>query len=390
MVGLFHSGIDFAYNYQDEDTYKNENVSQLVAEMIPGFDIVFVGHDHAGWNYKVANSVGDSVLILGARSRAKTVAVANITLSFDSLDNGWNINSVTGEIVEINEYKPDDMFMNRFLIPLNVVKNYVSSPLGQITERVYSKESLFGPSAFVDLIHTAQLEITDADISFASPLSFNAKIDSGWIKVCDMFKLYHYENFLFTIELSGEEIKDYLEYSFGHWFNQMKDKGDHLLKFKYDSGGEIIMSERYNTTEFEERYYNYSSAAGINYTVDVSKPAGERVTITTLSAGSEFDPDKKYTVAINSYRGNGGGGHLTRGSGINEEDLADRVLSSTESDLRFQLMDWVREKKIINPGIIGNWKIVPEDWWREGKKKDYKLIFGEDVLPDKSVINKSN
>jgi 2',3'-cyclic-nucleotide 2'-phosphodiesterase/3'-nucleotidase len=185
------------------------------------------------------------------------------------------------------------------------------------------------------------------------------------------------------MELSGKEIKDYLEYSFGNWFNQMNDGSDHLLKFKYDNG-EIIMSERYNTPEFEERYYNYSSAAGINYTVDVSKPAGERVTVTTLRDGTKFEMDKKYSVAINSYRGNGGGGHLTRGAGIDGENLSGRVLSSTKTDLRFQIMNWVKEKKIVHPGIIGNWSLVPEDWWKKGREKDYKLLFGTEApVPEK-------
>lgn len=389
IVGLFHSGVDYSYNDENEETYKNENASQLVAEQVSGFDIVFVGHDHAEWNFKTVNSEGDSVLILGPRSRAKTVSVANISMSFDSSANEWSINTVTGEIVETKKYMPDDMFMSRFVIPLNVVKNYVATPLGQITRSISAKESLFGPSAFVDLIHSAQLDITGADISFVSPLSFNATIDSGWIKVRDMFKLYHYENFLYTMSLSGEEIKNYLEYSFGNWFNQMKDKNDHLLKFKYDDEGNIIMSDRYNTPEFEERFYNYSSAAGINYTVNVSKPVGERVTITTLSDGRTFDLDENHIVAINSYRGNGGGGHLTRGAGIDEEDLSARVLSSTETDLRFQIMNWVKEKKTIPPGLSGNWSVIPEDWWEAGKEKDYKLIFGEYVIQENSEINKS-
>ena len=378
IVGLFHAGINYKYNNEEGEIYKNENASQLVAERVPGFDVVFVGHDHAGWNYKIETAAGDSVLILGARSRAKTVAVASISFNFNKLTNNWDKESISGEIVEIKNYKPDDMLMNRLLIPLNVVKNYVSLPLGKITKNVYSKESLFGPSAFVDLIHTAQLELTGADVSFASPLSFNASIDSGWIKVRDMFKLYHYENFLYTMELTGREIKDYLEYSFGNWFNQMEGKNDHLIRFKYDEDGNIKISERYNSPELEERYYNYSSAAGINYTVDVSKPAGERVTISSLSSGEAFEMDKTYAVAINSYRGNGGGGHLIRGAGIPKEELSERITSSTETDLRFNLMKWIKEKKSITPGILGNWKVVPESWWLNGKQRDLELIFGKE------------
>ena len=384
VVGLFHAGVDYTYNNEATETYKNENASQLVAEKVPGFDVVFVGHDHAGWNFKVENSEGDSVLILGPLSKAKTVAVANIKMVFDSAGGKWKKKNISGEIIEIKNYKPDDHFMSKFLRTMNVVENYVQKPLGQLTKSVSSKESLFGPSAFVDLIQTAQLELTGADVSFAAPLSFNASIDSGWIRVKDMFKLYHYENFLYNMELSGKEIKDYLEYSFGNWFNQMKDSNDHLLKFKYDEDGNIKMSDRYKTPEFEERFYNYSSAAGISYTVDITKPSGERVNITTLSNGLPFYSDSTYTVAINSYRGSGGGGHLTRGAGIPKEGLSKRIINSTDKDLRFYLMKWIEKKKTFSPRIISNWKVVPDLWWKQGHKKDYELIFGKINLPSDS------
>lgn len=39
--------------------------------------------------------------------------------------------------------------------------------------------------------------------------------------------------------------------------------------------------------------------------------------------------DKIYKVALNSYRGNGGGELLTAGSGIPQEDLKDRIIFST-------------------------------------------------------------
>ncbi len=107
----------------------------------------------------------------------------------------------------------------------------------KLIKTVSSKESIFGPSDFVDLIQIAQLDITGADISFVSPLSFNVTIDSGWVRVRDMFNLYKYENFLYTMELSGQEVKDYLEYSFGNWFNQMENDSDHVLKFKLDEDG---------------------------------------------------------------------------------------------------------------------------------------------------------
>jgi len=375
LIGLFHSGVDYTYNSSTKDTYKNENASRLVAEQVPGFDIVFTGHDHMGWNFNTVDANSDSVLILGPLSRARTVAVASITMSYDSTLNHWTKGSVTGNIIEVSNYRPDDGFMSKFMLNLNIVANYVSKPLGEFSTNLSTRESLFGPSKFVDLIHTFQLETTDADISFVSPLSFNAEIKRGWIYVRDMFKLYRYENFLYVMEFSGQEIKDYLEYSFSGWFNQMESSDDHLLKFQLDENGKIVYSERSRSAMLVQRYYNFSSAAGINYTVDVTKPAGEKVNIKSLSDGSPFVLNEKYKVAINSYRGNGGGGHLTRGAGIPQNELSKRIINSTDKDLRFYLMKWIQKKKKIIPKIIGNWNVVPINLWVAGKERDYKILY---------------
>ena len=375
LIGLLHAGIDYTYNNSTKETYKNENASRLVAEQVPGLDIVFAGHDHAGWNFKTVNVNNDSVLILGPLSRARTVAVATVTMRLDSTFNKWATANITGEIVEIAKYRPDNHFMSKFMMNLSIVGNYVAKPLGEITQSISSKASIFGPSEFIDLIHTFQLENTNADISFAAPLSFNAEIDRGWINVRDMFKLYRFENFLYTMELSGQEIKDYLEYSFAGWFNQMTLPEDHVLKFQLDENGKIVYSERSRSPMLVQRYYNFSSAAGINYTVDITKPAGERVNIKSLSNGSPFVFTEKYEVAINSYRGNGGGGHLTGGAGIPQDELSNRVINSTDKDLRFYLMRWIQKKKKITPKIIGNWKVVPVNLWVPGKEKDYKILY---------------
>lgn len=376
LIGLFHSGVDYTYGGVTADTYRNENASQLIAERVPGFDVIFVGHDHAGWNFSVKNSLGEEVLILGPLAKAKTVAVANISMEFNSKSEAWEKKEVSGEIVEMKDVRPDETFVQKYLMPLNQVKNYVSKPLGQITKTISSRESIFGVSEFVDLVHTIQLETTGADISFTAPLTFNTSINKGWIYIKDIFRIYHYENFLYTMSLSGKEIKNYLEYSYGRWFNQMKDENDHLILFARNENGEIKFSTRYNTPETEERFYNYSAAAGINYVVDVSKPAGERIQIISLSNGSEFFPDSSYSVAINSYRGSGGGGHLTVGAGIPQDELSQRIISSTEKDFRYHMMNWIEEKKIIEPEIISRWKVVPEEWWQKGRVKDYELLFG--------------
>ena len=376
IIGVFHAGVDYTYAGQDADTYKNENASKLVAEQVPGFDIIFVGHDHAGWNFEVKNTEGKSVLILGTLAGAQTVAVANLNMTFDKICELWSINFIEGEIINIKEYEADKDFIERFSPALEEAKQYVNRKIGQFDKTISSRDAVFGPAGFTDIVHTIQFELTGADISFTAPLALNTQIKAGDVFVRDMFNLYRYENLLYTMSLSGEEIKKYLEYSYGNWFNQMKDENDHLLKFRKDEEGNIFYSERSKSPELEERFYNYESAAGIDYVVDVSKPEGSRVTINELSDGRNFDLSSTYKAAVNSYRGNGGGGHLTRGAGIPQEQLASRVLDSTEKDLRYYMMKWIEKQGTVSPNILNNWKVVPEDWWQRGKEKDYKILFG--------------
>jgi len=363
LIGLFHAGLDYNYNGQTEETWKNENGTKLIAEKVAGFDIIFAGHDHQSYNSTISNYLSKSVLVLDGKSGAKMVSEVTIVLKNN---NGVLEKKISGKLVEMSDFEADSEFMTKFSPAFQEVKDYITQPIGTFTKSINTRDALFGPSEFTDLIHTFQLSITQADISFASPLSFNAEIKQGTVFVRDMFKLYRFENLLYTMQLSGKEIKDYLEFSYGNWFNEMYSENDHLLMFETNLYGDSIL---------KTPYYNYSSAAGINYFVDISKPIGQRVTITSLTNGSEFKEADLYTVAVNSYRGNGGGGHLTEGSGIPQDKLAERIITSTELDLRFYLMKWIKEKQEITPVPLNNWHVVPENYWKKGKERDFRILF---------------
>lgn len=94
------------------------------------------------------------------------------------------------------------------------MQNFVSKKIGSFTETISTRPAYFGSSAFIDLIHELQLAISGADISFAAPLSYDTEIRKGDIFVNDMFNLYKYENMLYTMRLTGKEIRDALEMSY--------------------------------------------------------------------------------------------------------------------------------------------------------------------------------
>ena len=213
-----------------------------------------------------------------------------------------------------------------------------------------------------------------SNISFAAPLSFDVQIPAGPITVGDMFKLYKFENMLYTMSLSGEEIRKYIEFSYSGWFNTMNGAGKTLLKFRSGKDGKPLLTN--GKAWLKNQSYNFDSAAGIDYTVDVSKPEGSRILISGFSDGRPFENNKMYKVAVNSYRGNGGGGHFTEGAGIAKEELRKRLLTSTDRDLRYYILKSIEAKKTVNPEPINNWKVIPEKWVKDATSREYPLLFG--------------
>jgi 2',3'-cyclic-nucleotide 2'-phosphodiesterase/3'-nucleotidase len=281
---------------------------------------------------------------------------------------------MTGKILNVSDFMPDPEFIAKFAPQSKIIDEYVNRVIGSSSATISSRDAYFGSSAFVDMVHSIQLEITGADISFAAPLSFDVKINKGPITVGDMFKLYRFENMLYTMSLSGDEVQRYLEYSYSAWVNTMKGPSDMLLKFRTGKDGNpTITNEK---AWLKNQSYNFDSAAGIDYTVDVSKPEGARIEIKGFTDGRPFDKNKMYKVAVNSYRGNGGGGHFTEGAGLAKDELRKRLISSTERDLRYYILKSIEAKKTINPAPLNNWKIIPENWVKLARSSEYALLFG--------------
>jgi 2',3'-cyclic-nucleotide 2'-phosphodiesterase/3'-nucleotidase len=82
-------------------------------------------------------------------------------------------------------------------------------------------------------------------------------------------------------------------------------------------------------------------------------------------------------VAVNSYRGNGGGGHFTEGAGIRKDELQARLVKSTGRDLRYYILNYLEQKKNIYPFAINNWKLIPEKWVAKAIPADRELLFGK-------------
>lgn len=365
IVGLFHSGWDGGI----VTPQYMEDAVKATAEGVDGFDLIFFGHDHRARRAEVKGPDGNTVLCLDPSCNAMNVSDAEIVIT--KQDGKVVEKTVTGDVKDITAEPVDEAYVNHFAADIEEVKAYVGKKIGSIAKTMYTRDSFFGNSSFIDLIHNMQLSLTKADISFNAPLQFNAQIKEGPVYMSDMFKLYRFENKLCVMRMTGEEILRYLEMSYDLWVNTMKQKDDHIM----------LLDEK-NSTDmqkfgFKNMTFNFDSAAGIDYEVDVTKPDGEKVRILRMTNGEKFDPKKWYRVAMNSYRANGGGELLTRGAGIPKEELLSRKVYESELDLRHYLAEEIKRKGKISPKQNNNWRFVPESWAKPALQRDRELLFGK-------------
>ena len=365
VIGLFHSGKEngLVLNGMEEDA------TARVAREVPGFDIIFYGHDHQVHNEWIKNTEGHDVLTLDPSCWARNVADAQVSLTYE---NGrLTKKDIKGDIVSVRKEPVDEQMQAYFQQDFERIKKYVDRKIGHFDNTVSTRDCFFGNSAFIDFIHSLQLRISGADVSFNAPLAFDSKIEAGDVTMADMFKLYRFENKLYVLNMTGREIQGHLEESYDRWVNTMKSPSNHLLLLNDNSKNDQ------QRTGFVNYTFNFDSASGIDYEVDVTKPNGQKVRILRMSNGEPYQPDKMYKVVMNSYRGNGGGDLLIKGAGIPKEQLNSRIVYQSPLDLRHYLIQEIERQGNVHPEKGSNWKFVPEEWTVPAAQHDYQQLFGE-------------
>ena len=354
IVGLFHSGWDGGI----VTTSYEEDVSRKMAETVEGFDVIFFGHDHTERNTTI-----NGVLCLDPSCNAVKVAQATIQIR-----NG-KVVSKKGEIVDITSEAIDQQYMTHFQSQVDAIRQFTEQQLGTFVTPMRSRDAFFGPATFTDYIHQLQLEVSGADISFNAPLTFDSDINAGPVYMSDMFKLYRFENKIYVLRMTGEEVRKHLEMSYSLWTNTMQSADDHIMLLAPKAPGD-------NQREgFKNFTFNFDSAAGIDYVVDVTKPKGEKVRILQFSDGRPFNEKAWYKVAMNSYRGNGGGELLTLGAGIHKDSINNRIIYMSERDQRYYLTQKIEREGRVEVKSFNNWRFIPDAWARPAIERDRKQIF---------------
>ncbi|MCD4819921.1 MAG: 5'-nucleotidase C-terminal domain-containing protein [Candidatus Cloacimonetes bacterium] len=338
LIGLFHSGFDVNDGLEVNESLglPVQNASELVATQVPEYDVILAGHTHnylpkdkyteSSWKNKIHKPKEPIRVISGKWGR--TMGVVQVIyhpkshkiITMDSWQESMeNVETSTAIYQLVKEYHQQ-------------VLKYIRMDIGSVQFDFHGKFSRIMDTQLVELINKAQMAFTGAEISFASCFNTAFNLSPGAIKVKDVYTMYPYENYLYKLEMMGKQIKDYLEFSASY--------------FIYD-GSKFAANPK-------KKGYNYDMAEGISYKIDVTKNMGNRiVNIRLISNGKLIENDKIYTVAINSYRALGGGGHMTAANAKNA-----KIISKSDVEMRNILIEYIKQIKTIPQSVDNNWKII--------------------------------
>lgn len=320
LIGLFHAG--------QEETGE-------IAREIPGFDLICCGHAHNATELQEVSAAGDTVKIMEAGAKGSHVARADITVTFVPGGKKPKVEVSTELVAATNlpdyyEYDaPYEAFMHR-------LEQYMNFPVCVLKENVYSKDAMYGPSAWVDEIHQAVFDILNqyvpdlgVDVSFVSPASRNLRVEKGVMTPREFITYYPYENKLVVMKMTGGEILRFLEYSY-------------MLRLDHPEGPA----------------YHFDSAAGIIYNVYRERPYGKRVEILSMADGRPFDTTATYHAAMTEFRSQGGGGHMVNGVGWNKQTMQERMLWKSDKDMRQMLVLRASLSSPVNFKPLNQWRYL--------------------------------
>lgn len=336
---------------------------------LKGVDFVVCAHDHRP---VVVNNEGIS--LINAGSHCRNLGFGTVTVK---VENGKVVDKkVSSELLPLDRKNVDTSMRDLFRPEYEAVKAFTVQEVGELKSDLRTRDAYRGMSDYINLVHAVSLGCAPAQISFAAPLTFNGFVKAGILVYNDLFTIYPFENQLFVVKMIGDEIKKYLEYSYDMWINTIDSADDRLLKIVNEPDPRTGQKR----WSFVGRSYNFDSAAGLNYVVDVTKPVGQRVLISSLADGTPFSMDSEYNVAMTSYRASGGGGLMRHGAGIDTDRIDDRVVEYYP-EIRELIYQYLQKHKAIDPArtgdpaFVGHWEFVPSDLASKAMDKDMELLF---------------
>ncbi|MEK6768491.1 MAG: 5'-nucleotidase C-terminal domain-containing protein [Gemmatimonadota bacterium] len=279
-VLVAHAGLDGASSYGDLPDVPPENDVAAALAASPGLDVAIIGHTHR----EIADSTVGTTLVVQPKFWAQSVAV--VRLSMARRAGRWQIVRKTGELIPLATVRPDSALVRALQPAHDSARAWATRPLGQSAAAMSARTARLEDTPVIDFINEVERQHTGADLASTAAFSTDGGIPSGAVRMADLSSIYPYDNTLRVVKLSGGDLRAYLEQTSRYYRGLGPD-------------GPIVNDSVPG--------YNFDIVSGAEYELDISRPVGQRVRILRVNGRDVADTDS-FTLALNNYRQQGGGG----------------------------------------------------------------------------------
>lgn len=329
-----------------------ENEVKAIATQVSGIDAIVAGHTHVTLNdTSLKNPDGKIVPVVQPNKWGTYVAQIDL-----NIDKDGNFTGLTTKNVKMDNTIAEDPAIVQLIQPYeDQTLKYIQTKIGTSTGEFKGDGQTTQATPIMELINKVQKEAAGTQLSIAAPLSSAAYIPKGDITIKDIMSVYVYENFLFGVKMTGKQLKNWMEYSV-RYYKQTANSSDPIVK-----------DPTLNVPD-----YNLDQLYGATYDVDLTEPActvdpatgavtsGNRIKNLKVNGVLVKDTDV-FTVAINNYRYNGGGGFM-KAAGLSNTDTSIVTYDSAKAlgddgQVRSLMMSYVQKHQTISPDCSNNWKV---------------------------------
>ncbi len=317
-----HAGLDGPSSYAESAAPPENDVARALAAS--DVDVAVIGHTHR----EIADSTVGSTLVVQPRNWARSVAVVEVTLVREGRGR-WTIASKHGTIVPLAGVQPDSALVAALAPAHDVARAAIMRPIGQSRDAMLASRARLEDTPLIDFVNAVMREHAHADLSATAAYELDGGIPAGDVTIASLSSVYPYDNTLRAVRISGADLRAFLEQSARYW------RG---------------MGPRGPVVNDSVPGYNDDIVSGADYELDLSRPVGQRVAQLLVHGHDVRDTDS-FTLALNNYRQQGGGGFtmLARAPVVYDED----------EDIRGLLVNEVTRHGTISAAdyFVPSWRI---------------------------------
>ncbi|BDC51234.1 5'-nucleotidase [Bryobacterales bacterium F-183] len=322
VIVAAHAGLE------DTGDLRGENMVKQIATEVPGIDGIVFGHTHA----TVAGHWVGNVLVMQPRNWGISIGTMDFALS---KSNGkWQVTDKKSKLIPVTKDTLADPAILAIAKPYHeAAEQYLTSPVAEAPVDMNAQLSRIQDTPLIDAIHQTQLHYADADVSFAASFNPRVTVRKGPVTVREIAALYVYDNTLYGIEGNGKMVREALENA-ARFFESCPDAAcEH---------GPLINPKVVG--------FNFDMAQGVDYEIDLTKPAGQRI-VNLKYKGAPLKDDQPLKIAVNNYRAGGSAGYtMFKGA---------KVYYRSPEEIRDLMIRYFAERKSLPAKPDGNWRVVP-------------------------------